>query len=507
MSKLEDLQYKKDNLLRVGGEIRIAKQHASGKLTARERMALLFDPNSFIEIDPFVTHRCHHFGMEGQLYDGDGVVGGYGRIDGRIVFAYSQDFTVLGGSLGEAQANKICKILDMAYKTGSPIVGINDSGGARIQEGIEALAGYGKIFYRNTRASGVVPQITAIMGPCAGGAVYSPALTDFIFMVDKTSKMFITGPSVIKTVTGEEISAEELGGANTHNKKSGVASFINNTEEECISNIRKLLSFLPSNYKDAPPFGKITDDPNRITEKLRGLLPDNPNQPYDMYELIKEIADSHEYFDVMQTYATNIITCFTHFHGRTVGIIANQPAKLAGCIDVNASDKAARFIRFCDAFGIPLLTIVDVPGFLPGVNQEYSGIIRHGAKMLYAYSEATVPKVTLIIRKAYGGAYLAMCCKDMGADIVYAWPNAEIAVMGPEGAANIIFADKKGEERKEKIEEYKEKFANPYIAASRGLVDDVIDPAETRKMIIASYEMLQSKKREKTERLHGNIPL
>lgn len=506
--KLEQLIDRKEKLEEGGGWQRIEKQHASGKLTARERLALLFDPDSFVEIDPFVTHRCHHFGMEKELYDGDGVVGGYGRVDGRIVFAYAQDFTVLGGSLGEVQANKICKILDTAYKTGSPVVGMNDSGGARIQEGIEALSGYGKIFFRNTRASGVIPQITAIMGPCAGGAVYSPALTDFIFMVDKTSKMFITGPDVIKTVTGEVVSAEALGGASSHNTKSGVASFMDPTDEECIKHIRRLLSFLPSNYREEAPQGTMNDDPNRSVEALRDILPDNPNRAYNMYDVIKAIADNGEYLDVMERYARNMITCFIHVHGRSVGVIANQPNHLAGCLDVDASDKAARFIRFCDAFGIPLLTLEDVPGFLPGVNQEYTGIIRHGAKMLYAYSEATVPKVTLITRKAYGGAYLAMCCKDMGADIVYAWPDAEVAVMGPEGAANIIFRGVKSEEeRKEKIAEYKEKFATPYIAASRGLVDDVIDPADSRKMIIAAFEMLQSKRRERSERMHGNIPL
>ncbi len=507
MDKLEELQYKKEKLLEGGGKMKIFKQHASGKLTARERLELLFDANSFVEIDPFITHRCHHFGMEETLYDGDGVVGGYGRIDGRIVFAYAQDFTVLGGSLGEMQANKICKILDTACKTGAPVVGMNDSGGARIQEGIEGLAGYGKIFFRNTRASGVIPQITAIMGPCAGGAVYSPALTDFIFMVDKTSKMFITGPDVIKTVTGEQISAELLGGAKSHNTKSGVASFMDDTDQQCIEHIRRLLSYLPSNYLEEPPAGPLNDDSNRLNLEFRDILPDNPNKAYNMYDIIKGISDNGEYLDVMERFATNMITCFTHIHGRTVGVIANQPSKLAGCLDVDASDKAARFIRFCDAFGIPLLTLVDVPGFLPGVNQEYNGIIRHGAKMLYAYSEAVVPKLTLIVRKAYGGAYLAMCCKDMGADIVYAWPNAEIAVMGPDGAANIIFRDVDGEERKKRIEEYKEKFATPYIAASRGLVDDVIDPADTRKMIIAAFEMLQSKKRSRTERFHGNIPL
>jgi len=508
MDKIEELIYKKEVLALGGGKARIEKQHSSGKLTARERLALLFDENSFVEMDPFVTHRCQYFDMDKKTYAGDGVVGGYGRIDGRTVFAYAQDFTVLGGSLGEVQANKICKILDTACRVGAPVVGMNDSGGARIQEGIDALSGYGKIFYRNTRASGVIPQITAIMGPCAGGAVYSPALTDFIFMVEKTSKMFITGPDVIKTVTGEQVSPEELGGARAHSEKSGVATGYFSTDEECIRGIRRLLSFLPSNNRDDPPEGERSDDPNRVNTLFETIMPDNPNKSYDMYAVIREIADSGDIFDCMEHYARNIITCFARVHGRSVGIIASQPQHLAGCLDVNASDKAARFIRFCDAFGIPMLTLVDVPGFLPGVNQEHTGIIRHGAKMLYAYSEATVPKVTVILRKAYGGAYLAMCCKDMGADIAYAWPNAEIAVMGPDGAANIIFRGvKNDEERAEKIREYKAEFATPYIAAQRGLVDDVIHPAATRSMVIAAFEMLQGKRRESANRFHGNIPL
>ncbi len=509
MNGIEDLINRKTAISQGGGEKRVEKQHAQGKLTARERLNILFDENSFVEIDPFVTHRCTYFGMEKTVYPGDGVITGYGKVDGRIVYAYAQDFTVMGGSLGEVQANKICKAMDNAIKIGAPIVGLNDSGGARIQEAIDALAGYGKIFYRNTRASGVIPQITAIMGPCAGGAVYSPALTDFVFMVDKTSKMFITGPDVIKTVTGEEVSAENLGGAITHNKTSGVAHFMASSDEECLNEIRRLLSYLPSNYKDDVPSYSISDDVNRLIDDFDTFLPESPNKPYDMYEIIKQLVDDGEFFDYLPLYAQNIITCFARIAGKTVGIIANQPKVLAGCLDINASDKAARFIRTCDAFNIPLLNLVDVPGFLPGTNQEYGGIIRHGAKMLYAYSEATVPKVTTIIRKAYGGAYLAMCCKELGADIVYAWPNAEIAVMGPDGAANIIFRNTDGnpEERAQKIADYKEEFATPYKAAERGMVDDVIIPSTSRQYIIAAFDMLSGKAQQRQDKRHGNIPL
>lgn len=496
-----------------GGEKRIEKQHSQGKLTARERINLLLDEGSFVEIDAFVKHRSTNFGMEEVEAEADGVVTGYGTVDGRLVFVYAQDFTVQGGSLGEMHANKIVKVQQMALKMGAPLIGINDSGGARIQEGVDALSGYGKIFYNNTRASGVIPQISVIMGPCAGGAVYSPALTDFIFMVNGTSRMFITGPEVIKTVTGEDVTQEELGGASTHNRISGVAHFMDNSEEECIQRIKTLLSFLPSNNLESPPTYESNDDINRVEERLNEIVPDNPNKPYDMKEIINLIADNGEFFEVQEYYAQNIITGFIRLNGKSIGVIANQPKVMAGCLDINASDKAGRFIRTCDAFNIPVLNLVDVPGFLPGTDQEYGGIIRHGAKMLYAYSEATVPKVTLIIRKAYGGAYLAMCSKDLGADQVFAWPNAEIAVMGPEGAANIVFKNEikesldPAETRNEKIKEYRDLVANPYIAASRGYVDDVIVPSITRPRLISAFNMLESKRETNPSKKHGNLPV
>ncbi|SHI07591.1 acyl-CoA carboxylase subunit beta [Sporanaerobacter acetigenes] len=511
--KVEKLVEAKEQIKLGGGEKRIEKQHNAGKHTARERLDLLFDEGSFIEIDAFVTHRCTNFDMENVEAPADGIVTGYGTVNGRLVFAYAQDFTVLGGSLGEMHAAKICKVQEMAMKMGAPIVGFNDSGGARIQEGVDALSGYGKIFYRNTLASGVIPQISVIMGPSAGGAVYSPALTDFIFMVEKTSMMFITGPQVIKTVTGEEVSQEELGGAMTHNRTSGVAHFVDASEEECIERIKRLLSFLPSNNLEDPPFIETEDDINRIEDKLNEIVPENPNKPYDMKEIITTIADDGDFFEVQPYFAQNMIVGFIRLNGSTVGVIANQPKVLAGCLDINASDKAGRFIRTCDAYNIPILNLVDVPGFLPGTEQEYGGIIRHGAKMLYAYSEATVPKVTLIVRKAYGGAYLAMCSKDLGADQVFAWPNAEIAVMGPDGAANIIFkkdiknAEDPIEMRAEKIEEYRDTVANPYIAASRGFVDDVIVPSTTRQRLVSAFDMLQSKRENRPSKKHGNIPL
>ncbi|HSH35302.1 acyl-CoA carboxylase subunit beta [Schnuerera sp.] len=511
--KIEKLLEAKRKIELGGGEKRIAKQHERGKLTARERINLLLDEESFIEIDAFVKHRSINFGMENIEAEADGVVTGYGTVDGRLVFVYAQDFTVRGGSLGEMHANKICKVQEMALKMGAPIVGFNDSGGARIQEGVDALSGYGKIFYRNTLASGVIPQISAIMGPSAGGAVYSPALTDFIFMVDKTSMMFITGPQVIKTVTGEDVTQEELGGANTHNKISGVAHFMDENEEESIKRIRTLLSYLPSNNLEAPPIYECNDDINRVEESLNEIVPVNPNKPYDMKEIIKLLADNQEFFEVQPYYAQNIITGYIRLNGKTVGVIGNQPRVLAGCLDINASDKAGRFIRTCDAFNIPLLNLVDVPGFLPGTDQEYGGIIRHGAKMLYAYSEATVPKVTLIVRKAYGGAYLAMCSKDLGADQVLAWPNAEIAVMGPEGAANIIFkndiknSEDPMETRQQKIEEYRDTVANPYIAAKRGFIDDVIVPSITRPRLISAFDMLESKRETNPKKKHGNLPV
>ena len=460
-----------------------------------------------------VEHRCTNFGMGKKKFPGDGVVSGYGTIDGRLVYIFAQDFTVMGGSLGEMHAAKIVKTQQMALKVGAPLIGINDSGGARIQEGVDALSGYGKIFYNNTLASGVIPQISVILGPCAGGAVYSPAITDFVFMVKNISKMFITGPNVIETVTGEKVSAEELGGAMTHNRVSGVAHFIDDTEEECMDHIRKLLSFLPQNNLETTPVQPVKDDINRTDDSLNHIIPDSPNKAYDMKNIILTLADCGEFLEYQPWYAQNIITGFMRLNGKSIGVVASQPKVLAGCLDINASDKAARFIRTCDAFNIPLLSLMDVPGFLPGTNQEYGGIIRHGAKMLYAFSEATVPKVTVITRKAYGGSYIAMCNKELGADMVFAWPTSEIAVMGPDGAANIIFkkeieeAEDKNAKRAEKIEEYRDNVANPYTAAARGYVDAVIEPSETRKRIISSFDMLTGKREQRPQKKHGNIPL
>jgi len=511
--KLIELREKSEKIILGGGEKAIQKQHDSGKLTARERILKLLDERSFVEIDAFVEHRCVNFGMEKKHAPGEGVVTGYGTINGRLVYICAQDFTVIGGSLGEMHALKIVKVQQMALKVGAPIIGINDSGGARIQEGVDALSGYGKIFYNNTISSGVIPQISVILGPCAGGAVYSPALTDFIFMIEKTSKMFITGPNVIETVTGEKVSAEKLGGAMTHNSISGVAHFLDNSEEECIESIKKLLSFLPQNNLETAPVKLVQDDINRIDEVLNDIIPDNPNKAYDMKDVIFTLADNREFLEYQPYYAQNIITGFMRLNGRSVGVVASQPKVLAGCLDINASDKSARFIRTCDAYNVPLLTLMDVPGFLPGTHQEYGGIIRHGAKMLFAYSEATVPKVTIITRKAYGGSYIAMCCKELGADVVLAWPTAEIAVMGPDGAANIIFkneieeAEDKLGKRKEKIEEYRETVANPYIAAARGYIDGVIEPSDTRKRIISSFDMLTGKREIRPAKKHGNIPL
>lgn len=511
--KLIELIEKNENIKLGGGQKAIQKQHDSNKLTARERILKLLDEGSFVEIDAFVEHRCVNFGMEKKKYPGEGVVTGYGTVDGRLVYIFAQDFTVIGGSLGEMHAAKIVKAQQMALKVGAPIIGINDSGGARIQEGVDALSGYAKIFYNNTIASGVIPQISVILGPCAGGAVYSPALTDFVFMVQNTSKMFITGPNVIETVTGEKVSAEKLGGAMTHNSVSGVAHFLDNTEEECLENIKKLLSFLPQNNLETTPVLEVQDDINRTDEQLNDIIPDNPNKAYDMKDVIYTLADNREFLEYQPYFAQNVITGFMRLNGRSIGVIGSQPKVLAGCLDINASDKAARFIRTCDAFNVPVLTLMDVPGFLPGTHQEYGGIIRHGAKMLYAYSEATVPKVTVITRKAYGGSYIAMCCKELGADMVLAWPTAEIAVMGPEGAANIIFkneietAENQMQRRKEKIDEYRETVANPYTAAARGYIDGVIEPAQTRKRIISSFDMLLSKRELRPEKKHGNIPL
>ena len=511
--KLEDLISRREKIEAGGGAKRVDKQHANGKLTARERLDLLFDENTFVELDAFVKHRSVYFGMEKVEAPAEGVVTGYGYVDGRLVYAYAQDFTVIGGSLGEMHAKKIVKVMDNAMKVGAPVIGLNDSGGARIQEAVDALSGYGQIFFKNTLASGVIPQITAIMGPCAGGAVYSPAITDFIFMVDKTSQMFITGPQVIETVTGEKVTAEELGGSVTHNAVSGVAHYRGQTDEEVISEIRRLLSFLPSNNMERTPMVDLGDDLNRLVEDLNDYIPLNPNKPYDMHEVIGMLADGGDFMEYGKYYAMNIVTGFARIGGRTVGIVANQPKVLAGCLDVNASDKAGRFIRTCDSFNIPLLNIVDVPGFLPGAEQEYGGIIRHGAKMLYAYSEATVPKVTFIVRKAYGGAYIAMCNKELGADMVLALPTAEIAVMGPQGAANIIFrkdiseSDNPVQTRQDKIEEYKAEFATPYKAAERGFVDDVIVPSTARIRLIDAFNMLDTKREDRPAKKHGNIPL
>ena len=503
--KIEDLHARTSKILAAGGPKRIEKQHQSGKLTARERIDLLLDEGSFVELDRFVAHRCVNFGQEKKELPGEGVTTGYGTVDGRLVYVFAQDFTVEGGSLGEMHAAKIVKVQNLALKMGAPAIGLNDSGGARIQEAIDALAGYGKIFFANTIASGVIPQISAIMGPSAGGAVYSPALTDFIYMVKNTSQMFITGPEVVKSVTGEIVTKEALGGAMTHNTTSGVAHFAAENDEDCLKQIRYLLSFLPSNNMEPAPIVETGDDPMRENTELNTLLPENPNQAYDMKDVIKSVVDNGEFYEVHQYFAQNIITCFARMDGQTVGIIANQPKVMAGCLDFNASDKAARFIRFCDAFNIALLNLVDVPGFLPGVSQEYGGIIRKGAKMLYAYSEATVPKITLITRKAYGGSYIAMCSQDLGADQVIAWPSAEVAVMGPAGAANIIF--KNDPDVKAKTDKYVQDFATPYQAAVRGFVDLVIEPKESRIAIINSLHMLESKREVRPAKRHGNIPL
>lgn len=513
MNKLDDLRQRKQKIALGGGVDRIEKQHAKGKLSARERINLLFDEGTFVELDAFVKHRCTNFGMENVDAPAEGVVTGYGQVDGRVVYAFSQDFTVVGGSLGEMHASKICKVLEYAVKVGAPVVGLNDSGGARIQEAVDALSGYGKIFFRNTVASGVIPQITAIMGPCAGGAVYSPALNDFVFMVDQTSQMFITGPQVIKTVTGEEVSAEDLGGAMTHNSVSGVAQFFEANDEECISEIRRLLSFLPSNNTESAPVFETEDDINRIIESLDTIIPENPNKAYDVKDIIHALADDGDFMEYQEHFAKNIVTGFIRINGHSVGVVANQPKVLAGCLDISASDKAARFVRTCDCYNVPLLNLVDVPGFLPGTSQEYGGIIRHGAKMLYAYSEATVPKVTLILRKAYGGSYLAMCCKELGADIVMAWPSAQIAVMGASGAAEIIFrkeikgADDPVEERQRIITNYESEFSTPYKAAERGFVDDVIEPSSSRARLVDAFNMLASKRENRPGKKHGNIPL
>jgi len=503
----------REKALLGGGKERIQAQHEKGKLTARERIAILIDPDSFQEIDVFVKHRSHDFGLHKQHFLGDGVITGTGRIEGRLVFLFSQDFTVFGGSLSETHAEKICKIMDMAMKVGAPVIGLNDSGGARIQEGVVSLGGYADIFLRNTLASGVVPQISAVMGPCAGGAVYSPAITDFIFMVDQSSYMFVTGPSVVKTVTHEEVTSEDLGGAMTHATKSGVAHFVHESEAHTLLGIRKLMSFLPQNNRDDPPRMKTNDDGNRRDTSLDTLIPDNPNKPYDIKDVITRVVDNGDFLEVHEQYAGNIIVGFARLDGKTVGIIANQPAVLAGVLDIDASLKGARFVRFCDCFNIPLVVFEDVPGFLPGTDQEWRGIIKHGAKLLYAFAEATVPKVTLITRKAYGGAYDVMNSKHIRGDFNFAWPSAEIAVMGPKGAVEIIFkkdiatAENPEQALDNKINEYREKFANPFIAAERGYIDDVIMPSETRPRLIHALAILETKVDGNPKKKHGNIPL
>src|SRR5881275_3108968 len=511
--RLEELRRRNRAAELGGGAERVARQHGAGKKTARERLDLLLDPGSFMEIDKFVVHQSHDFDMENQKVLGDGVVTGSGRIHGRPAFVFAQDFTVFGGSLSEAYARKICKVMDLAMKTGVPIIGLNDSGGARIQEGVVSLAGYADIFLRNTLASGVVPQIAAVMGPCAGGAVYSPAIMDFVFMVRNTSYMFVTGPDVIRAVTHEAVSAEELGGATTHSTTSGVAHFAADSEEECLALIRELLTFLPQNNLEDPPLRPTQDPVDRRDESLQTIVPDQPNKSYDMHAIIRTVLDDRYFFEVQAAFAPNIVVGFGRLGGRPVGIVANQPAHLAGCLDINASLKAARFVRFCDCFNVPLVTFVDVPGFLPGTAQEYGGIIKHGAKLLYAFAEATVPKITVITRKAYGGAYDVMSSKHIRTDMNFAFPTAEIAVMGPEGAVNIIYRrelasdtdlDKK---RQAKVEEFREKFANPYIAAEHGFIDEIIEPKYTRKKLISALRMLNTKRDSNPPKKHGNIPL
>ncbi len=506
--KLDALRKRAEKIEAGGGEKATQKLHATGRLTARERLALLFDEGSFVELYKHVEHRCTNFGMDTKEIPGEGVVTGYGAVDGRTVFAYAQDFGVMGGSLGEMHATKIVKCLDQATRTGCPVVGMNDSGGARIHEAVDALAGYGRIFYKNTMASGIIPQICAIMGPSAGGAVYSPALMDFVYMVEKDyAQMFITGPLVVKSVTGEEVSAVELGGAITHNQKSGNSHFVAATDEDCIAQIKQLLSYLPSNHKERPPALHCEDPTDRRDDALNTIVPESSKRPYDMKKLIRMVVDHGEIYESQALFARNIITCFARMAGAPVGIIANQPMFMAGCLDINASDKAARFIRFCDCFNIPLLTFVDVPGYLPGINQEFGGIIRHGAKLLYAYPEATVPKITIVVRKAYGGAYLGMCSGEAGTDMVLAWPSAEIAVMGADGAADIIFRGESEEVRQQKKARYVEEFATPYQAASHAMVEQVIEPRETRPMIISALKMLENKEEERPWKKHGNIPL
>ena len=511
--KIQRLHDLREQAKQGGGADRVAKQHQQGKLTARERIDLLLDSGSFRELDMFVMHRSNDFGMGDKKYLGDSVVTGWGTVEGRLVYVFSQDFTVFGGSLSQVHAQKICKVMDLALKNGAPVIGINDSGGARIQEGVVSLGGYADIFLRNTLASGVVPQISAIMGPCAGGAVYSPALTDFIFMVKNTSYMFITGPDVVKSVTHEDVTFEELGGAAVHNSKSGVAHFAMDSEADCLFMIRRLLGYLPQNNLEDPPFSKTADDPLRMEEALNSIVPDSPNKPYDMKEVIQYIVDDGTFYEVQDSFAMNIVVGFGRLGGHSVGIVAQQPQVLAGVLDIDASEKAARFIRFCDSFNLPIITFEDVPGFLPGVAQEHAGIIKSGAKLLYAYCEATVPKITIITRKAYGGAYDVMNSKHIRGDLNLAWPSAEIAVMGPDGAVNIIFRNEikaaadPVAKKAELVAMYREKFANPYVAAEWGYIDDVIEPKETRPRLINALEMLQNKRDTNPPKKHGNIPL
>jgi len=511
--KIAKLQARREEARKGGGEKRIAAQHEKGKLTARERINQLLDTESFEEFDMFKTHNCTDFGMEKNKPVGDGVVTGYGTIEGRIVYVYAQDFTVIGGSLSKTHAEKICKVMDMAMKMGAPIIGLNDSGGARVQEGVDALAGYAEIFLKNVMASGVIPQISAIMGPCAGGAVYSPAITDFIIMNKQTSYMFVTGPKVVKTVLNEDITTDNLGGAMVHGSKSGVAQFVTEDEVETLALIRKLITYLPLNNMEEPPYVASTDTIDRKCDELNSIIPENANKPYDILDIIYSLTDDNEFLEVARNYAPNIVVGYGRMNGQTVGFVANQPKVLAGVLDINASVKAARFVRFCDAFNIPLVVLEDVPGFLPGSNQEHNGIIRHGAKLLYAFAEATVPKITIILRKAYGGAYCVMNSRHMRADVVYAWPNAEIAVMGPKGAVEIVFrkdvkgADDAAKMIQQKEQEYKDNFANPYRAAEKGYIDDIIVPSATRFRIIRSLEMLATKKDTNPPRKHGNIPL
>ena len=511
--KITELSKLREQATAGGGTKRIEAQHKRGKLTARERIELLFDPGSFEELDPFVVHRCTDFGLEEQKFLGDAVVTGYGKINGRHAFVFSQDFTVFGGSLSKVASEKICKAMDMAAKNGAPVIGLLDSGGARIQEGVDSLVGYGDIFTRNTIYSGVVPQVSVVMGPTAGGAVYSPAITDFIFMVKGTGQMYITGPAVIKSVTGEEIGVEELGGAMTHATKSGNCHFVAENEQQCLEAVRRLLSFLPQNNMEEPPFMDTGDDPDRMDEQLLRLVPDDPAKVYDMKQAINRIVDNGDFMEVHENFARSLIVGLARLGGQSVGIVAQQPSYLAGVIDVDASDKGARFVRFCDCFNIPLITFVDVPGYMPGSDQEYRGIIRHGAKFLYAYAEATVPKISIITRKAYGGAFVVMSSKSLRGDINYAWPTAEIAVMGPDGAVNIVFKDviDKSENpqqtRQELVADYRDKFANPYIAAGKGYLDDVIDPRSTRPKVIRALQVLRNKTDTNPAKKHGNIPL